>query len=75
MTMQSSYSWSESEMKQIANCFLVSFFCKLLLICWQKPSRFFATTVEYFLEYNFKIFHGVNFQQSKSLAGKALAVY
>ena len=34
MTMQSqeekSYSWSESEMKQIANCFLVSFFCKLL---------------------------------------------
>jgi len=24
------YSWSESEMKQIANCFLVSFFCKLL---------------------------------------------
>jgi len=33
MTMQSlekSYSWSESEMKQIANRFLVSFFCKLL---------------------------------------------
>jgi len=35
MTMQSqlqekSYSWSESEMKQIANRFLISFFCKLL---------------------------------------------
>ena len=34
MTMQSqeekSYSWSESEMKQIADCFLVRLFCKLL---------------------------------------------
>jgi len=30
------------------------------LISWQKPSRFFSTTVEYFLEY-FKIFHSVNF--------------
>jgi len=27
---EKSYSWSESEMKQIANRFLVSFFCKLL---------------------------------------------
>ena len=46
MTMQSqeekSYSWSESEMKQIANRFLVSFFCKLLPNLL--PSRFFATT-------------------------------
>jgi len=34
MTIQSqeekSYSWSESEMKQIAIRFLISFFCKLL---------------------------------------------
>ena len=41
------------------------------LISWQKPSRFFATTVEYFPQ----IFHGVNFQRSKSLVGKTFAVY
>ena len=52
MTMQlrywkeKSYSWSESEMKQIANHFLVSFFCKLLPNLLAE--RFFATTVEYF---------------------------
>ena len=36
------YSWSEFEMKQITNHFLVSFFCKLI-------PGFFATTMEYFL--------------------------
>ena len=44
------------------------------LISWQKPSRFFATTVEYFLKY-FKIFHSVNFQRNRSLAGKTFTVY
>ena len=60
MTIQSqlqeekSYSWSESEMKQIANRLLISFFCKLLPNLLAETPRFFATTVEYFLEY-FKI--------------------
>ena len=40
------------------------------LISKQKPSRFFTTIVEYF-----KIFHSINFQWSKSLAGKTFAVY
>ena len=57
------YSWSESEMEQITNHFFVSFFGKLLP---NLSSRFFTTTVEYFL----KIFHGVNFLQSKSVAGE-----
>ena len=82
MTMQSqeeekSYSGSESEMKQIRalTASLLASSASYFLISWQKPSRFFATTVpvEYFLEY-FKIFHGVNFQRSKSLAGKTFAV-
>jgi len=85
MTMVSqeekSYSWSESKMKQIRtpvlNTSLLASSASYFLISWQKPSRFFATTVEYFLksllEY-FKIFHGVNFQ-TKSLAGKTFAVY
>ena len=67
---EKSYSGSESELT--ASLF-VSFFCKLL-ISWQKPSRLFATTVEYFLKY-VKKFYGVNFQRSKSLAGKTFAVY
>jgi len=58
MTMQSqedlqeekSYSGSESEMKQIHASLLVSS-ASYFLISWQKPSRFFTTTVEYFLEY------------------------
>jgi len=79
MTIQSqekSYSGSESEMKQIhaLTASLLASSASYFLISWQKPSRFFATTVEYFLEY-FKIFHGVNFQRSKSLAGKTFAVY
>ena len=61
------YSWSEST--KIANCFLViASFASFFLISWQKPSRLFATTVEHYLE----IFHGVNFQRSKSLVGKTL---
>ena len=72
MTMQSqqekSYSGSESEilseMKQIRalTASLLASSASYFLISWQKPSRFFATTVEYFLEYfleNFKIFHCV----------------
>ena len=61
MTMQSkeeeSYSGSESEMKQICalTASLLASSASYFLISWQKPSRFFATTVEYFLEY-FKIY-------------------
>ena len=74
MTMQSqekSYSGSESEMKQICtlSASLLASSASYFLISWKKPSRFFTTTVEYFLKY-FKIFHGVNFKRSKSLAGK-----
>ena len=66
MTMQSqeekSYSGSvcESEMKQIRmlTASLLASSASYFLISWQKPSRFFATTVEYFLEY-FKFIHGV----------------
>jgi len=74
--MSKSYSGSESEVKQIRalTASLLASSASYFLISWQKPSRFFATTVEYFLEY-FKIFHGVNFQRSKSLAWKIFAVY
>ena len=41
------------------------------LISWQKPSRWFATTVEYSLKY----FMVSNFQRSISLAGKTFTVY
>jgi len=69
---EKSYSWSESEMKQIRVPVLTtSLLASSASYSWQKPSRFFATTVEYFL----KIFHSVNFQRSKSLAGKTFAVY
>ena len=80
MTMQSqeekSYSGSESEVKQIRTltASLLASSASYFLISRQKPSRFFATTVEYFLKY-FKFFHGVNFQRSKSLAGKTFAAY
>ena len=72
---EKSYSGSESEMKQIRalTASLLASSASYFLISWQKPSRFFATTVEYSLEY-FKIFHCVNFQRSKSLAGKTFAV-
>ena len=79
MTMQSqeekSYS-AESKMKQICalTASLLASSASYFLISWKKPSRFFATTVEYFLEY-FKIFHGINLQRSKSLAGKTFGVY
>jgi len=57
------------------NRLLTAFFwassASYFLISWQKPSRFFAIIVEYFS----KFFHGVNFQRSKSLAGKTLVVY
>jgi len=61
MTMQSqqekSYSGSESEMKQIRTrtASLLASSASYFLISWQKPSRFFTTTVEYFLEY-YKIY-------------------
>ena len=58
-------------MKQIANRFLVASSASYFLISWQKPYRFFATTVEYFL----KFFYGINFQRSKSLTGKTFVVY
>jgi len=47
-------------MKQIANRFLAASSASYFLISWQKPYRFFATTVEYFLEYFFmaSIFSG-----------------
>jgi len=66
---EKSYSGSESEMKQICvlTASVLASSASYFLTSWQKPSRFFATTVEYFLQY-FKIFH-VNFQRSKSLAG------
>jgi len=60
--------WKRSLITSLLAC-SASYF----LISWQKPSRFFASTVEYFVEY-FKIFHGVNFQRNKSLAGKTFAV-
>ena len=67
MTMQSqeekSYSWSESEMKQITNHFLVSFFCKLLNPLDSSPLLWNISS---------NIFHVVNFQWSKSLAGSLL---
>jgi len=61
MTMKSqkekSYSGIESEMKQIRalTTSLLASSASYFLISWQKPSRFFATTMEYFLEY-FKIY-------------------
>jgi len=59
MTMQSqddkSYSGSESESALTSSLLASSASC--FLISWQKPSRFFATTVEYmyFIKY-FKFF-------------------
>ena len=63
---EKSYSWSESEMKQITDHFLVNFFCKLLPNLLAE--RFFVTTVEYFSCM-------VSFQRSKSLTGKTFTVY
>ena len=52
--------------KRLLTAFLLAFSANYFLISWQKPTRFFTTTVQYFLEY-FKFFHGLNFQWSKSL--------
>ena len=59
---EKSYSGSESKMKQIRSLIasLLASSAIYFLISWQKPSRFLATTVEYFIEY-FKSFHGVIF--------------
>ena len=69
MTMQSqeekSYSWSEPEIKQIVNHFLVSFFCKLLNPLDSLPLLWNISS---------NIFHVVNFQRSKILAGGLLII-
>ena len=61
-------------MKQIANHFLVASSASYFLISWQKPYRFLATVVEYFLEY-FKFFMASTFSEAKSGLVKTFAVY
>ena len=68
-TVEVSPRWNRSQ-----TAFFLAPSAIYFLISWQKPSRWFATTVEYSLKY-FKIFHGVNFQRSISLAGKTFTVY
>ena len=66
-TVEVSLKWNLRSLTASSLASSASYF----LIAWQKRYRFFATTVEYYL----KIFHDVNFQRSKSLAGKTFAVY
>ena len=51
-SQEKSYSGSESEVKQIRalTASLLASSASYFLISWQKPSRFFTTTMEYFLE-------------------------
>ena len=46
--LKKGYSGSESEIRALTTSLLASS-ASYFLISWQKPSRFFATTVEYFL--------------------------
>ena len=79
MTMQSqeekSYSGSEFEMKQIRalTASLLASSASYFLIYWQKPSRFLPLLWNTSSNIS-KFIHGVNFQRSKSLAGKTFAV-
>jgi len=63
--------WVQDKTAGSLTASLLASFASYLLISWQKPSRFFATTVKYFPQ----IFNGVNFQRSKSLVGKTFAIY
>ena len=59
---EKSYSGSESEMKQILalTSSLLASSASYFLISWQKPSRFFATTVEWLLP---RIFQNFSWRQ------------
>jgi len=49
------WKWVQDETDLRTNASLLASSASCFLISWQKPSRFFATTVEYFLKY-FKFF-------------------
>ena len=66
---EKSYSGSESKIRALITASVLASSASYFLISSQKPSRFFTTTVEYFLKY-FKIYSWCQLSEEKKFSSE-----